>query len=190
MNAAFPFNNRDHGAPSLHLLQILSINIHPNAEAVWDKEIAPLLTVLEGMKICAHTVIILCIYLYYTIYVLCCSYTNWHFCPSGVLMLGFFFWFFFLVKMIVTLSVILMHSIFHYAAARAFWLWFLVLTESAAESLDEKEWDKRLLEVCGFIFNIPSSNALVIFSWIKQKYRPTYLGREWMMVVIIIRLFI
>lgn len=74
MNAAFPFNNRDHGAPSLSLLQILSINIHPNAEAVWDKEIAPLLTVLEGMKICAHTVIILCIYLHYTIYVLCCSY--------------------------------------------------------------------------------------------------------------------
>lgn len=47
VNAAFPFNNRDHGAPSLSLLQILSINIHPNAEAVWDKEIAPLLTVLE-----------------------------------------------------------------------------------------------------------------------------------------------
>lgn len=98
MNAAFPFNNRDHGAPSLHLLQILSINIHPNAEAVWDKEIAPLLTVLEGMKICAHTVIILCIYLYYTIYVLCCSYTNWHFCPSGVLMLGFCFFCFFSCK--------------------------------------------------------------------------------------------
>ncbi|XP_005943888.1 maestro heat-like repeat-containing protein family member 1 isoform X1 [Haplochromis burtoni] len=47
VNAAFPFNNRDHGAPSLSLLQILSINIHPNAEAVWDNEIAPLLTVLE-----------------------------------------------------------------------------------------------------------------------------------------------
>uniref|UniRef100_A0A3B4G2D9 Maestro heat like repeat family member 1 n=1 Tax=Pundamilia nyererei TaxID=303518 RepID=A0A3B4G2D9_9CICH len=47
VNAAFPFNNRDHGAPSLSLLQILTINIHPNAEAVWDKEIAPLLTVLE-----------------------------------------------------------------------------------------------------------------------------------------------
>lgn len=47
VNAAFPFNNRDHGAPSLSLLQILTISIHPNAEAVWDKEIAPLLTVLE-----------------------------------------------------------------------------------------------------------------------------------------------
>ncbi|KAL3981076.1 sialic acid binding Ig-like lectin 5 [Sarotherodon galilaeus] len=47
VNAAFPFSNRDHGAPSLSLLQILSINIHPNAEAVWDKEIPPLLTVLE-----------------------------------------------------------------------------------------------------------------------------------------------
>lgn len=47
VNAAFPFSNRDHGAPSLSLLQILSNNIHPNAEAVWDKEIPPLLTVLE-----------------------------------------------------------------------------------------------------------------------------------------------
>ncbi|XP_077577113.1 maestro heat-like repeat-containing protein family member 1 isoform X1 [Stigmatopora nigra] len=47
VNAAFPFNNRGHGAPSLSLLQILSKNIHRNIEAVWDKEIPPLLTTLE-----------------------------------------------------------------------------------------------------------------------------------------------
>ncbi|XP_077432978.1 maestro heat-like repeat-containing protein family member 1 isoform X1 [Vanacampus margaritifer] len=47
VNAAFPFNNRGHGAPSLSLLQILSVNIHRNTEAVWDQEIPPLLTVLE-----------------------------------------------------------------------------------------------------------------------------------------------
>uniref|UniRef100_A0A669C2F3 Maestro heat-like repeat family member 1 n=1 Tax=Oreochromis niloticus TaxID=8128 RepID=A0A669C2F3_ORENI len=45
----------DHGAPSLSLLQILSNNIHPNAEAVWDKEIPPLLTVLEGMKMWTYS---------------------------------------------------------------------------------------------------------------------------------------
>ncbi|KAM4568168.1 maestro heat-like repeat-containing protein family member 1 isoform 1-T2 [Fundulus diaphanus] len=47
VNAAFPFNSRGHGAPSLSLLQILSINIHPNTEAVWEKEIPPLLSLLE-----------------------------------------------------------------------------------------------------------------------------------------------
>ncbi|XP_049585249.1 maestro heat-like repeat-containing protein family member 1 isoform X1 [Syngnathus scovelli] len=47
VNAAFPFNSRGHGAPSLSLLQILSVNIHRNLEAVWDQEIPPLLTVLE-----------------------------------------------------------------------------------------------------------------------------------------------
>ncbi|XP_061529897.1 maestro heat-like repeat-containing protein family member 1 isoform X2 [Phycodurus eques] len=47
VNAAFPFNSRGHGAPSLSLLQLLSVNIHHNTEAVWDKEIPPLLTVLE-----------------------------------------------------------------------------------------------------------------------------------------------
>uniref|UniRef100_A0A3Q0SCX7 Maestro heat-like repeat family member 1 n=1 Tax=Amphilophus citrinellus TaxID=61819 RepID=A0A3Q0SCX7_AMPCI len=36
-----------HGAPSLSLLQILSVNIHPKAETVWDKEVPQLLTVLE-----------------------------------------------------------------------------------------------------------------------------------------------
>ncbi|XP_054638550.1 maestro heat-like repeat-containing protein family member 1 isoform X4 [Dunckerocampus dactyliophorus] len=47
MNAAFPFSSRGHGAPSLALLQILSVNIHRNTEALWDKEIPPLLAVLE-----------------------------------------------------------------------------------------------------------------------------------------------
>ncbi|XP_061145513.1 maestro heat-like repeat-containing protein family member 1 isoform X2 [Syngnathus typhle] len=47
VNAAFPFNSRGHGAPSLSLLQILSVNIHLNIEAVWDQEIPPLLTLLE-----------------------------------------------------------------------------------------------------------------------------------------------
>ncbi|KAK2844253.1 hypothetical protein Q5P01_010912 [Channa striata] len=47
MNAAFPFNSRDHGAPSLSLLQILSINIHPKTEVIWEKEIPPLLSILE-----------------------------------------------------------------------------------------------------------------------------------------------
>ncbi|XP_034468232.1 maestro heat-like repeat-containing protein family member 1 isoform X1 [Hippoglossus hippoglossus] len=47
VNAAFPLSSRDHGAPSLSLLQILSVNIHPNTEILWDKEIPPLLSVLE-----------------------------------------------------------------------------------------------------------------------------------------------
>ena len=51
VNAAFPFNSRGHGAPSLSLLQILSFNIHPNTEILWEKEIPPLLTTLEGMEI-------------------------------------------------------------------------------------------------------------------------------------------
>ncbi|KAF6714412.1 Maestro heat-like repeat-containing protein family member 1 [Oryzias melastigma] len=50
VNAAFPFNSRGHGAPSLSLLQVLSINIHPNTETLWEKEIPPLLAVLEGRK--------------------------------------------------------------------------------------------------------------------------------------------
>lgn len=54
VNAAFPFNNRDHGAPSLSLLQILSVNIHPKIEILWDKEIPPLLSILEGMETCGH----------------------------------------------------------------------------------------------------------------------------------------
>ncbi|XP_056300772.1 maestro heat-like repeat-containing protein family member 1 [Pseudoliparis swirei] len=48
LNAAFPFSCRGHGAPSLSLLQILSVNIHPKTEALWEKEIPPLLSVLEG----------------------------------------------------------------------------------------------------------------------------------------------
>ncbi|XP_039973660.1 maestro heat-like repeat-containing protein family member 1 isoform X1 [Xiphias gladius] len=47
VNAAFPFSSRGHGAPSLSLLQILSINIHPNTEGLWEKEIPPLLSILE-----------------------------------------------------------------------------------------------------------------------------------------------
>ncbi|XP_060907082.1 maestro heat-like repeat-containing protein family member 1 isoform X2 [Labrus mixtus] len=47
LNAAFPFHGRGHGAPSLSLLQILSINIHPNTEILWEKEIPPLLSVIE-----------------------------------------------------------------------------------------------------------------------------------------------
>ncbi|TKS81744.1 Maestro heat-like repeat-containing protein family member 1 HEAT repeat-containing protein 7A [Collichthys lucidus] len=47
VNAAFPFNSRGHGAPSLSLLQTLSVSIHPNTEILWEKEIPPLLTVLE-----------------------------------------------------------------------------------------------------------------------------------------------
>ncbi|KAM6910364.1 maestro heat-like repeat-containing protein family member 1 isoform 1-T1 [Xenentodon cancila] len=47
VNAAFPFRSRGHGAPSLLLLHVLSINIHPNTETIWDKEIPPLLSVVE-----------------------------------------------------------------------------------------------------------------------------------------------
>ncbi|XP_043973781.1 maestro heat-like repeat-containing protein family member 1 isoform X1 [Gambusia affinis] len=47
VNAAFPFNSRGHGPPSLSLLQILSTNIHPKTETVWEKEIPPLLSLLE-----------------------------------------------------------------------------------------------------------------------------------------------
>lgn len=47
VNAAFPFSSRGHGAPSLSLLQILSVNIHPKTEALWEKEIPPLLSKLE-----------------------------------------------------------------------------------------------------------------------------------------------
>uniref|UniRef100_A0A8D3C2Y5 Maestro heat-like repeat-containing protein family member 1 n=1 Tax=Scophthalmus maximus TaxID=52904 RepID=A0A8D3C2Y5_SCOMX len=47
VNSAFPFSSRGHGAPSLALLQILSINIHHNTELLWDNEIPPLLSILE-----------------------------------------------------------------------------------------------------------------------------------------------
>ncbi|MED6250664.1 hypothetical protein ATANTOWER_004214 [Ataeniobius toweri] len=47
VNAAFPFNSRGHGPPSLSLLQILSINIHPNTETVWEKKIPLLLSLLD-----------------------------------------------------------------------------------------------------------------------------------------------
>ncbi|KAM6935903.1 maestro heat-like repeat-containing protein family member 1 isoform 2-T2 [Lycodopsis pacificus] len=47
VNAAFPFSSRGQGAPSLSLLQILSINIHPNAQILWDQDIPPLLSMLE-----------------------------------------------------------------------------------------------------------------------------------------------
>ncbi|XP_029694251.1 maestro heat-like repeat-containing protein family member 1 isoform X1 [Takifugu rubripes] len=47
VNAALPFNSRGHGAPSLSLLQILSVSIHPKTETLWEKEIPHLLSVLE-----------------------------------------------------------------------------------------------------------------------------------------------
>ncbi|XP_037308997.2 maestro heat-like repeat-containing protein family member 1 isoform X1 [Pungitius pungitius] len=47
VNAAFPFSSRGHGAPSLSLLQILSVNIHPKTETLWEKDIPPLLSTLE-----------------------------------------------------------------------------------------------------------------------------------------------
>ncbi|CAN9513935.1 unnamed protein product [Ophioblennius macclurei] len=47
VNAAFPFSCRGHGAPSLSLLQILSVNIHPKTELLWENEIPPLLSILE-----------------------------------------------------------------------------------------------------------------------------------------------
>ncbi|XP_041962834.1 maestro heat-like repeat-containing protein family member 1 isoform X1 [Alosa sapidissima] len=47
VNAAFPFRYRGHGAPSLNLLNLLSPNIHPNAEQVWEKAIPPLLAQLD-----------------------------------------------------------------------------------------------------------------------------------------------
>ncbi|KAM6967979.1 maestro heat-like repeat-containing protein family member 1 [Aplochiton taeniatus] len=47
VNAAFPFRCRGHGAPSLSLLNVLSPNIHPNTEELWEKEIPPLLALLE-----------------------------------------------------------------------------------------------------------------------------------------------
>ncbi|XP_026149512.1 maestro heat-like repeat-containing protein family member 1 [Mastacembelus armatus] len=47
VNTAFPFNSREHGPPSLSLLQVLSVNIHPNTGVVWEEEIPPLLSILE-----------------------------------------------------------------------------------------------------------------------------------------------
>uniref|UniRef100_A0A8K9XYZ4 Maestro heat-like repeat family member 1 n=1 Tax=Oncorhynchus mykiss TaxID=8022 RepID=A0A8K9XYZ4_ONCMY len=43
-----PFTSRGHGAPSLSLLNVISPNIHPNAETLWEKEIPALLSYLEG----------------------------------------------------------------------------------------------------------------------------------------------
>ncbi|XP_033836281.1 maestro heat-like repeat-containing protein family member 1 isoform X2 [Periophthalmus magnuspinnatus] len=51
VNADFPFNSRDHGAPSLSLLQVLSTNIHPKIDTLWDNEIPPLLAVLEDSTV-------------------------------------------------------------------------------------------------------------------------------------------
>uniref|UniRef100_A0A674P4S4 Maestro heat-like repeat family member 1 n=1 Tax=Takifugu rubripes TaxID=31033 RepID=A0A674P4S4_TAKRU len=47
---SLPFNSRGHGAPSLSLLQILSVSIHPKTETLWEKEIPHLLSVLEGTE--------------------------------------------------------------------------------------------------------------------------------------------
>uniref|UniRef100_A0A8K9WM81 Maestro heat-like repeat family member 1 n=1 Tax=Oncorhynchus mykiss TaxID=8022 RepID=A0A8K9WM81_ONCMY len=48
VNGSFPFRSRGHGAPSLSLLNVISPNIHPNAETLWEKEIPALLSYLEG----------------------------------------------------------------------------------------------------------------------------------------------
>ncbi|CAB1334802.1 unnamed protein product, partial [Coregonus sp. 'balchen'] len=47
VNGSFPFRSRGHGAPSLSLLNVISPNIHPNTEALWEKEIPALLSYLE-----------------------------------------------------------------------------------------------------------------------------------------------
>ncbi|CAL8337909.1 unnamed protein product [Gadus morhua 'NCC'] len=47
VNAAFPFGSRGHGAPSLSLLNVLSLNIHPDLDVLWEKEIPPLVALLE-----------------------------------------------------------------------------------------------------------------------------------------------
>uniref|UniRef100_A0A8C9V2U7 Maestro heat like repeat family member 1 n=1 Tax=Scleropages formosus TaxID=113540 RepID=A0A8C9V2U7_SCLFO len=48
VNAAFPFWGRGRGAPSLRLLTVLAPSIHPNTQKVWESEIPPLLSYLEG----------------------------------------------------------------------------------------------------------------------------------------------
>ncbi|XP_041709044.2 maestro heat-like repeat-containing protein family member 1 isoform X1 [Coregonus clupeaformis] len=47
VNGSFPFRSRGHGAPSLSLLNVISPNIHPNTETLWEKEIPALLSYLE-----------------------------------------------------------------------------------------------------------------------------------------------
>ncbi|KAJ8290767.1 hypothetical protein GJAV_G00017250 [Gymnothorax javanicus] len=47
VNACFPFWRRGQGNPSLCLLKVLSTNIHPKIEKVWDTEIPLLLNYLE-----------------------------------------------------------------------------------------------------------------------------------------------
>ncbi|KAG5856775.1 hypothetical protein ANANG_G00011450 [Anguilla anguilla] len=47
VNASFPFWRRGQGNPSLCLLKVLSTNIHPKTETVWDTEIPLLLNYLE-----------------------------------------------------------------------------------------------------------------------------------------------
>lgn len=51
VNAAFPFSSREHGAPSLSLLQVLGTNIHLKTEPLWDNEIPPLLSLLEESSV-------------------------------------------------------------------------------------------------------------------------------------------
>ncbi|KAJ3597626.1 hypothetical protein NHX12_001144, partial [Muraenolepis orangiensis] len=47
VNAAFPYQSRGHGAPSLSLLGVLGVNIHPGVEELWEKEIPQLVALLE-----------------------------------------------------------------------------------------------------------------------------------------------
>uniref|UniRef100_A0A8C7RJC2 Maestro heat-like repeat family member 1 n=1 Tax=Oncorhynchus mykiss TaxID=8022 RepID=A0A8C7RJC2_ONCMY len=51
VNGSFPFRSRGHGAPSLSLLNVISPNIHPNAETLWEKEIPALLSYLEVFSV-------------------------------------------------------------------------------------------------------------------------------------------
>ncbi|KAL0985276.1 hypothetical protein UPYG_G00154880 [Umbra pygmaea] len=47
VNGSFPFRSRGHGGPSLSLLNVLSPNIHPKTETLWEKEIPAMLRCLE-----------------------------------------------------------------------------------------------------------------------------------------------
>lgn len=130
VNAAFPFRDRGHGAPSLSLLQTLSNNIHPNTETFWEKEIPPLLSILEGMKIYMNiqTSCFLCICLY-----------------KDKFLKNFFFksHIFFLFIQLVPVSAFLLYI-------RLLSDCLLLFPESTAESLDKKHWNEKLLKVCLF----------------------------------------
>uniref|UniRef100_A0A8C9T2B1 Maestro heat like repeat family member 1 n=1 Tax=Scleropages formosus TaxID=113540 RepID=A0A8C9T2B1_SCLFO len=60
VNAAFPFWGRGRGAPSLRLLTVLAPSIHPNTQKVWESEIPPLLSYLEGEHLSIYLAICKC----------------------------------------------------------------------------------------------------------------------------------